>query len=50
MSLPLDFSHWETKEAIEFLEDDTAGIEFNRYTLLNLHALLSNNLLPDPQG
>ncbi len=38
------------KEAIEFLVDDAAGIEFNRYTLLNLHALLSNNLLPDPQA
>jgi Fic/DOC family len=36
------------KEAIEFLVDAAAEIGFNRYTLLNLHALLSNNLLPDP--
>jgi Fic family protein len=36
------------KEAIEFLVDAAADIQFNRYTLLNLHALLSNNLLPDP--
>lgn len=39
------FNH---KEAIEFLVDAAAEIGFNRYTLLNLHALLSNNLLPDP--
>lgn len=36
------------KDAIEFLVRSTDGIGFNRYTLLNLHALLSNNLLPDP--
>jgi Fic family protein len=36
------------KDAIEFLVDAAADIDFNRYTLLNLHALLSNNLLPDP--
>lgn len=36
------------KEAIEFLVEGGNEIGFNRYTLLNLHALLSNNLLPDP--
>lgn len=36
------------KAAIEFLMDCTPDIGFNRYTLLNLHALLSDNLLPDP--
>ncbi len=36
------------KEAIEFLIDSASEIGFNRYTLLNLHALLSDNLLNDP--
>lgn len=36
------------KEAIEFMIAGAGEIGFNRYTLLNLHALLSNNLLPDP--
>lgn len=36
------------KEAIEFLIDSAGEIGFNRYTLLNLHALLSDNLLQDP--
>lgn len=36
------------KDAIEFLVDTGEEIGFNRYTVLNLHALLSNNLLPDP--
>lgn len=36
------------KEAIEFLIDAVSDIGFNRYTLLNLHALLSDNLLDDP--
>lgn len=36
------------KDAIEFIVVDTDNIGFNRYTLLNIHALLSNNLLPDP--
>ena len=36
------------KEAIEFLVDNTQDIGFNRYTLLNLNALLSNNLLENP--
>jgi len=38
------------KEAIEFLVESAEEIGFNRYTLLNLHALLANNLLPDPQA
>lgn len=36
------------KEAIEFLIAAAGEIGFNRYTLLNLHALLSDNLLQDP--
>ena len=36
------------KAAIEFLMDCTPAMGFNRYTLLNLHALLSDNLLPYP--
>lgn len=36
------------KEAIEFLIESAVEIGFNRYTLLNLHALLSDNLLEDP--
>lgn len=36
------------KGAIEFLIDAADEIGFNRYTLLNLHALLSDNLLDDP--
>ena len=36
------------KDAIEFIVRDPENIRFNRYTILNLHALLSNNLLPDP--
>ena len=38
------------KDAIEFLVESVDDIGFNRYTLLNLHAMLSNNLLPDPQA
>ncbi|MBT2620630.1 Fic family protein [Chryseobacterium sp. ISL-6] len=38
------------KDAIEFLVDMSDEIGFNRYTILNLHALLSNNLLPDPSA
>lgn len=38
------------KEAIEFLITSAADIGFNRYTLLNLHALLSDNLLEDPMA
>lgn len=36
------------KEAIEFLIESAGEIGFNRYTVLNLHALLSDNLLGDP--
>jgi hypothetical protein len=36
------------KDAIEFLVANADDIGFNRYTILNLHALLSNNLLADP--
>ncbi|MDP2138960.1 MAG: Fic family protein [Candidatus Didemnitutus sp.] len=38
------------KAAIEMLADHAEEIGFNRYTLCNLHALLSENLLPDPAG
>jgi hypothetical protein len=38
------------KAAIELLVDQADEIGFNRYTILNLHALLSENLLPDPQA
>ncbi|MFN7902080.1 MAG: Fic family protein [Holosporales bacterium] len=38
------------KDAIEFLVESAVDIGFNRYTILNLHALLANNLLPDPQA
>ncbi|MGH8719868.1 MAG: Fic family protein [Burkholderiales bacterium] len=37
------------KAAIELLVEQASEIGFNRYTLLNLHALLSDNLL-DPQA
>jgi hypothetical protein len=35
------------KDAIEFLVNTADEIGFNRYTILNLHALLANNLLAD---
>ncbi|MFZ3035607.1 MAG: Fic family protein [Parvibaculum sp.] len=35
------------KDAIEFLVGTAEEIGFNRYTILNLHAILANNLLPD---
>jgi Fic family protein len=35
------------KDAIEFLVSSAEEIGFNRYTVLNLHALLANNLLAD---
>jgi hypothetical protein len=38
------------KEAIEFLSGSAEEIGFNRYTIQNLHALLSNNLLADPDA
>ena len=36
------------KDAVEFIVQSAEEIDLNRYTILNLHALLSNNLLPDP--
>lgn len=36
------------KDAIEFLVSAADEIGFNRYTILNFHALLANNLLADP--
>jgi Fic family protein len=38
------------KDAIEFLVGLPEEIGFNRYTILNLHALLASNLLADPQA
>jgi len=38
------------KAAIEFLVDSAREIGVNRYTILNLHALLSNNLLGNPDS
>jgi len=35
------------KDAIEFLVNDAEEIGFNRYTILNLHGILAQNLLPD---
>lgn len=35
------------KDAIEFLVSTSDDIGFNRYTILNLHAMLANNLLAD---
>lgn len=39
------------KAAIEFLvQEGTDSIAINRFTLLNLHALLSDNLMADPEA
>ena len=38
------------KASIEMLIDQADEIGFNRYTILNLHALLADNLLADPQA
>lgn len=38
------------KDAIEFLVHSPEDIDFNRYTLLNLHAMLANNLLENPDA
>lgn len=38
------------KEAIEFLVDSASEIRIGRRTILNLHAILSNDLLGDPQA
>jgi hypothetical protein len=37
------------KAAIEFLVEEAESIAFNRFTILNLHALLAENLLGDPE-
>ncbi|MEZ6953366.1 MULTISPECIES: hypothetical protein [unclassified Aeromonas] len=36
------------KTAIELLVENIDCAEFNRYTLLNLHSALAENLLPNP--
>jgi hypothetical protein len=38
------------KDAIEFLIGSASEIDFNRHTILNLHAMLSDGLLIDPQA
>ncbi|SHN77049.1 Fic family protein [Chitinophaga sp. CF418] len=38
------------KDAIEFIVRSADEIGFNRYTITSLHALLSSNLLPDPNA
>ncbi len=38
------------KAAVELLVDQADEVGFNRYTILNLHALLADNLLGDPQA
>jgi len=38
------------KDAIEFLVESAVEVTFNRITILNLHGLLSNNLLKDPDA
>jgi hypothetical protein len=38
------------KQAIEFLVESAEEVGFNKYTILNLHATLADNLLPDPQA
>ena len=38
------------KDAVEFLVGNAADIGFNRYTILNLHGILANNLLADQRA
>ncbi|MEP7305793.1 MAG: Fic family protein, partial [Acidobacteriota bacterium] len=38
------------KDAVEFLVGNAAEIGFNQYTILNLHAILANNLLADERA
>lgn len=38
------------KEAINFLVNSAEDIGFNRYTILNLHSILADNLLDDPMS
>ncbi len=36
------------KSAIELLVENIGSVEFNRYTIMNLHSALAENLLPNP--
>lgn len=38
------------KEAIEFIVEMAEEVDINRYTILNIHGLLSHNLLLDPKA
>ncbi len=38
------------KEAIEFIVDMAEEVNINRYTILNIHGLLSHNLLSNPKA
>jgi hypothetical protein len=38
------------KQAIEMLAEEAAGIGFNRHTICNLHAMLSDNLMSEPEA
>lgn len=38
------------KQAVEFLVNNAGQIGFNRYTILNLHGILSDNLLADERA
>jgi hypothetical protein len=38
------------KDAIEFIVEMAEEIDINRYTILNIHGLLANNLLLDPKA
>jgi hypothetical protein len=38
------------KDAVEFLVGNAGEIGFNRYTILNLHGILANNLLADERA
>ncbi len=38
------------KDSVEFLVGNAAEIDFNRYTILNLHGILANNLLADARA
>jgi len=38
------------KDAIEFMVQAAEEIGYNKYTITNLHAMLANNLLADPQA
>lgn len=38
------------KDAIEFMVEAVPEIGFNNYTIRNLHAMLANNLLSDPEA